>query len=57
VRRGGATWKSELQSQSTHTELYFFFPFVPIPCLGVNIQTGGVSFRTSFVVMLDCMAL
>jgi hypothetical protein len=42
------TWKTVVQQQGTHSELYFVFCFVLILCPGVKCEHGGITFQTPF---------
>jgi hypothetical protein len=43
------TWKNVVQKQGTHSELYFAFHLILIPCPGVKCKNGGITFQTPYL--------
>jgi hypothetical protein len=44
-------WKNVVQKQGTHSELYFVFHSILIPCPGVKCKHGGITFQTPYLFM------
>ena len=38
-----------VQKQGTHSELYFVFHLIFIPCPGVKYKHGGITFQTPYL--------